>query len=128
MAHRRKSSRRASDGAERRVFARTPYGAWVEMVGSGRQEFCLARDISMGGLYLRANPPPRIGERVRLLLVVENDPDPMELQGTVARRSEADPGFAVRFDALDPALAARLRAVVEDAEKALWKGGPGPGR
>ncbi len=111
----------AASEDDRREFLRVPYGAWVNVVRDGRQEFCLARDISLGGLFLKASPPPALGQDIQLLLVIENDTTPLELRGVVVRRSESEGGFGVRFQQLDPLTSRRLRELVADTSAALWR-------
>lgn len=108
-------------GADRREHLRVPYGAWVTVMRGGRQTFCLARDISSGGMFLKAEDPPHLGDEVKLLLVIENDRTPLELQGLVVRRSPGEHGFGVRFMGVDSAAAGRIRGLVGDASAGLWK-------
>jgi len=115
-------------GSNRREYLRVPYGAWITLLHQGRQAFCLARDISVGGMFLQADDPPHLGEELKLLIVIENERSPLELHGLVVRRSENEHGFGVRFTGVDSASATRLRDLVADASGGLWRpphdGGP----
>lgn len=102
-----------TDPANRRQFERVPYGAWVSIEREGRQEFCLARDVSIGGMFLKSSQPPPLGEPIRCLVVIEGDTEPLLLQGMVVRRSESEQGFGVRFLHLDSHQTGRLRDLLE---------------
>jgi len=105
--------------AERRQFARIPYGAWVEDETAGGLTFYMAQNLSLGGLLLNANgSPPPVGHKVRLRLVVENESRVMSVQGEVVRHSPSTPGeFAVRFVNLDDARQTFLRELVREVSE-----------
>lgn len=111
-------------GVERREHMRVPYGAWVTVTGQNMRSFCLAQDLSEGGIYLKAAHPPPLGEKVSLTIVIENDSTPLELEGQVVRRSQGSGGFAVRFLQVAGAQARRLHALV--AELAASRSGVAP--
>ena len=104
---------------DRRQHGRVPYGAWVEDEAEGGLTFYMAQNLSLGGLLLRANgPPPSVGHKVRLRLVVENESRVMSVQGEVVRHVPGTEGeFAVRFVNLDPARQSFLRELVREASE-----------
>ena len=88
---------------ERRKHPRVAYGAWVEDETEGGLNFFLARNISLGGILLRARETrPPIGHEVSLRLVIENERRVMSVHGKVVRHDhEAEQEFAVEFANLD---------------------------
>lgn len=101
-------------GVERRHHLRVPYGAWVTVNGQSMRSFCLAQDLSEGGIYLKAAHPPPLGEELDLTIVIENDSTPLELRGQVVRRSQGSGGFAVRFLHVQPTTVRRLQSLVSE--------------
>ncbi|MBK8480588.1 MAG: PilZ domain-containing protein [Proteobacteria bacterium] len=95
---------RMLDAIERRRHPRLTYGAWVEDELQGGLGFYVAVNLSLGGLLLRSkDPPPPVGHRVRLRLVIENETRVMSVYGEVVRHVGGAAGeFAVRFVNLDP--------------------------
>ena len=106
---------------ERRKFRRIPYGAWVEDLTKAESiQFYLARDLSMGGLLLIANSPPKIGNKVHLRLIVENESRVMSVDGEVVRYAEVEENktaFAVRFLNLDSSQQTFLEDLIAEHTK-----------
>jgi hypothetical protein len=72
---------------------------------NGLNTFFLARDLSLGGLQLVAQPPhaPPVGHLLYLRLIVENETRVVEVAGEVIRHIQLDErslGFAVQFVSL----------------------------
>ncbi|MBN2360618.1 MAG: PilZ domain-containing protein [Deltaproteobacteria bacterium] len=108
-----------TEGADRRQHARVPYGAWVTLKAGKSKSFCLARDLSLGGVFLRSQKPPPMGSKVQLVLVVEGEREPIKLKAHVVRQSEAEGGFAVRFDSMSEEAAAHLLTLVQAIHRQL---------
>jgi len=111
--------RTVDDEAERREHTRVPYGAWVTFKTGKSKSFCLARDLSLGGLFLRSQTPPAVGSRISLVLVVEGEREPIKFKARVVRLSEPEGGFAVRFDEMSEQAAAHLLALVQAIHRQL---------
>jgi len=105
--------------ADRRQHPRVPYGAWVTLKAGRAKSFCLARDLSLGGLFLRSQTPPALGTSVDLVLVVEGERDPIKLKAHVIRQSEGEGGFAVRFYDMSEEAAAQLLGLVQTIHRQL---------
>lgn len=106
-----------SNEADRRQHARVPYGAWVTLKAGRSKSFCLARDLSLGGLFLRSQNPPPVGSKISLVLVVEGEREPIKLKAHVVRLSEPEGGFAVRFDNMSEEAAAHLLGLVQSIHR-----------
>ncbi len=104
---------------DRRAHPRVPYGAWVTVTQGAAKTFYLARNLSLGGVFLRADELLPLDTQVHVVLVVEGDHDPISVDGYVARHSEAEGGFGVRFDAMGDSAAARLLDLVQDTVRQL---------
>ena len=92
---------------EKRQHPRAPYGAWVTILQGGQKLFCLAQDLSLGGIYLLTDSPLALQTAVQLQLLVEGDSDPIVIDGEVVRLGQPV-GFGVRFSSMDEEAAGRL--------------------
>jgi hypothetical protein len=100
---------------DRRQHPRVPYGAYVKQIDpTGKTRFCLARNLSLGGILLLADPPPPLGERLRLLLVIENESQSMFIEAEVVRHgaSNGDTCFGARFVNVDQEQRAFVETLV----------------
>lgn len=98
---------------EKRAHPRVPYGAWITVQRDAEKSFCLSRDLSLGGVFLRSETPPELGAQLELILVIEGQRDAIELQGVVVRHGAAEGGFAVRFSDISDDAAAQLLDLVQ---------------
>ena len=80
----------------------------VEVQFEGEEEIkpFMITDISWGGVFLRAENPRPIGNRLTVHLPIVEDSVALEIQGAVIKHNktvegELIPGMAVEFDALD---------------------------
>jgi hypothetical protein len=114
---------------ERRRHPRVPYGAYVKHIGpSGKTRFCLAKDLSQGGILLQADDPPPVGTKIRLLLVIENEKQSMFIDAEVVRHcgpNGGDPCFGAEFVDLDKQQGDFVATLVNGlADKASSTDGP----
>ena len=81
-------------------------------------------DLGIGGAFVRADDPPRVGTRVNLKLATAlSGHQALEIDGRVAW-TRPGVGFGVRFDQRGPGSAAPLRPLIrrisETGEMPLW--------
>jgi len=99
---------------EKRAHTRVPYGAWVTVQQGSEKSFCLARDLSLGGVFLRTETIPEIGVRVDLVLVIEGQRDAITLRGEVVRHSLDEGGYGIKFNEMNDLAAAQLLDLVQE--------------
>jgi len=92
---------------DRRSFTRVNFYENVKFEIAGKEFAGTLKDFSVGGLYLFSTYKPRIGEKIRLYLMV--DEEPITLEGEVFRVD--DQGFAVKYNYIDDANLSRLRKI-----------------
>ena len=83
-----------------------------------------AADLSLGGMRIRSENPPLVGQHVVILLRPPGSLRPLRLIGEVAwRRAEGDRCFGVRFGVLSEAVRRRLEHLVTKARLHGLNGG-----
>ena len=92
---------------DRRNFTRISFYDKISFEIDGKRSEGTLKDFSAEGLYLFSTYKPRIGEKIRLTLVV--DEEPITLEGEVIRVDEQ--GFAVKYTFIDDANLSRLRKI-----------------
>jgi len=92
---------------DRRHFTRINFYEDIKFEIAGKEFVGTLKDFSVGGLYLFSTYKPRTGEKIRLTLVV--DEEPITLEGEVMRVD--DQGFAVKYTYIDDANLSRLRKI-----------------
>ena len=92
---------------DRRNFTRISFYDKISFEIDGKKFEGTLKDFSAEGLYLFSTYKPRIGEKIRLTLVV--DEEPITLEGEVIRVDEQ--GFAVKYIFIDDANLSRLRKI-----------------
>jgi methyl-accepting chemotaxis protein len=93
--------------ADRRSFTRVNFYENIKFEIAGKEFVGTLKDFSVGGLYLFSNYKPRSGEKIRLTLIV--DEEPIILEAEVMRVD--DQGFAVKYTYIDDANLSRLRKI-----------------
>lgn len=89
--------------AENRQHYRKSTLIIVDYVTPEGQSKGVIKDISAGGMYLRAKTPPSVGQSIRLEFPLFNFEQPILVSGSVTR-AEPD-GFGVKFHEPIDALA-----------------------
>jgi methyl-accepting chemotaxis protein len=92
---------------DRRHFTRINFYENIKFEIAEKEFVGTLKDISIGGLYLFSTYKPRTGEKIRLTLIV--DEEPITLEGEVLRVD--DQGFAVKYTYIDNANLSRLRKI-----------------
>lgn len=92
---------------DRRHFTRINFYENIKFEIAGKEFAGTLKDFSVGGLYLFSTYKPRTGEKIRLTLIV--DEEPITLEGEVIRVD--DQGFAVKYTYIDDANLSRLRKI-----------------
>jgi methyl-accepting chemotaxis protein len=92
---------------DRRQFTRINFYKDIKFEIAGKEFVGTLKDFSVGGLYLFSTYKPRTGEKIRLTLIV--DEEPITLEGEVIRVDEQ--GFAVKYTYIDEANLSRLRKI-----------------
>jgi len=92
---------------DRRNFTRISFYDKISFEIDGKKFEGTLKDFSAEGLYLFSTYKPRIGEKIRLTLVV--DEEPITLEGEVIRVDEQ--GFDVKYTFIDDANLSRLRKI-----------------
>ncbi len=92
---------------DRRNFTRISFYDKISFEIDGIRSEGTLKDFSAEGLYLFSTYKPRIGEKIRLTLVV--DEEPITLEGEAIRVDEQ--GFAVKYTFIDDANLSRLRKI-----------------
>jgi methyl-accepting chemotaxis protein len=92
---------------DRRHFTRINFYENIKFEIAGKEFIGTLKDFSVGGLYLFSTYNPRSGEKIRLTLIV--DEEPITLEGEVMRVDEQ--GFAVKYTYIDDANLSRLRKI-----------------
>lgn len=69
-------------------------------------------DFGLGGVQIRCERPPPVGERLRIVLVAPSAWDPLDLPGQVRWVDEARQTFGVEFDGLRPPEATALHELL----------------
>lgn len=102
-----------------RKYLRAPYREMVTVTTKGEKRNLLAETLSVGGIYVRDENPPKADEKVEVSLPLPGQ-DPAFLTGTVIYRKEkygdfssTPPGMAVAFTGVGEETSARLKAYVE---------------
>ncbi len=106
-----------SAGIESRLRPRARVGFRVAVEHPGSQVFAQALNVSEGGIFLASADVPELGSEVSVVLSLPPSGRFLRLQGAVVRHAGGDEpdGFAIRFEATDPASAAALRHFVDEA-------------
>ena len=92
---------------DRRHFTRINFYENVKFEIAGKEFAGTLKDFYVGGLYLFSTYKPRTDEKIRLTLIV--DEEPITLEGEVMRVDEQ--GFAVKYTYIDDANLSRLRKI-----------------
>ena len=71
----------------------------------------LMMDLSMSGASISGNVPVSEGLVLALQLLVPGDPEPLLIEHGIVKWVEAS-DFGVAFDALDPAVSARIAGIL----------------
>jgi len=85
---------------------RVPYGAWMDRLGEkgrpmGEPFFGLAEELTEGGMRLRADEGYESGDKLQLVLLVENSSTVVEMEAEVLDREPGE-SLPVRFVNVDP--------------------------
>ncbi|NOZ01778.1 MAG: hypothetical protein GXP54_07800 [Deltaproteobacteria bacterium] len=108
-----------------RDWPRYPYQMRIEMVGPGTWEATFALNLSRRGLFVMTRQELNIGQLVQLRATIDEDEDPLELNGQVvyllshqhAEEVGAAPGVGIRLGALPPAVKERYGLFIEHLDK-----------
>ena len=95
---------------------RTPYGVWVSKVaGKSRRKptFHLAAGLTADGMRMSGKAQLAPGQRLRLQLIVENEPTVLALEAEVLSSSKTD--HCLRFVNIDERSAQFLSELLEEA-------------
>lgn len=96
---------------ERRSGHRGTYPRRVPAFSDRATRVLVARDLSTGGLRVERDSGLALGDRLHLAIYGSADEEPFMVWATAAR-DDGEAGLLLRFDAVDPAIAARLEQVV----------------
>jgi hypothetical protein len=97
--------------ADRRKHPRAAFEREVVSLDDEASCVLVGRDLSVGGMRVEPNPQLVPGKRMRLAIYGAAREEPFMVTATVLR-NDGDAGVAVQFEALAPAVAARLEALV----------------
>jgi hypothetical protein len=103
----------------KRRFRRHKIDAQVAVISLGRMRFDSAIELSEGGLMIKSLRRYKIGDRLEICFFLA-DGDFINTTGEVAYSLEPEPGdhhAGVRFVALAPQAAARIRAYVQSIRR-----------
>lgn len=103
--------RRESETNERRRHRRGRYARSVVALSGEARQVILGRDLSIEGMRVEPSPDLGLGKRVRLALYGGAREEPFLIDATVAR-DDGEEGLALRFERVDPAVAAHLEQLV----------------
>jgi hypothetical protein len=110
------SGGRGPSGHEQRSAPRHPLYVPVAIESDGTCDEGRLCDVSVGGGRIeRARFKPAIGATVTITFAFSLNESAFQVQGRVVRHTQEDGGFAVVFEAVDPAL----KEAVERAAVAL---------
>jgi PilZ domain-containing protein len=84
-------------------------GIWVSWQTTGASTVSRVRDLSVGGVFVSAPAPPRVGTTVKLLFVLPEGE--VRIEGIV-RYAESKKGMGVEFTRMGTADGARLRELL----------------
>jgi hypothetical protein len=98
-------------GEDRRAHGRAPYRSEIVSLEGEASLVLLGRDISVGGMRVESNSDLKVGNGMRLAIYGEAREEPFIVHASV-EREEADGSFGLRFERVQPALAARLEQLV----------------
>ena len=93
---------------------RAPVQLDVACEEPGRQVFSLAQDLSVSGVFLRTEEPPKVGTHVKLVFSLPPDGIFVRTRGQVVRHAagaESD-GFGIAFQDLDERTRGELRGFI----------------
>jgi hypothetical protein len=111
----------AVDQKDRRRAPRKAFSRRVLAGGAGISHVLIGRDLSAGGMRVAPDPSLRVG--ATLMLALHGRPGlPAVVVQAVVARSDGTDGLVLRFDALRPAAAERLAALVESLPSLPDKG------
>lgn len=118
-------------GIERRREPRLPVAADVQLLVGDEIQEVLARNLSVGGIYVAADPEafPTLLPGTQLDVVVSWHGTSIRCPARIARRDPGDPGrrppgIGIVFEEIDPESLARLRALIVRASRE--QGAPTP--
>jgi hypothetical protein len=91
--------RQRINAQEERVYRRVPLGVEVQIVtGEGSPLSGLARDISLGGLFVESESRLSFGDEITVLVQLPETKDTLRLSGVVRWTNSA--GFGLQFGSL----------------------------
>jgi len=100
-----------TSGDDRRQHGRSTYRSEIVSLEGEASLVLLGRDISLGGMRVEPNPDLKVGNSMRLAIYGEAREEPFIVHASV-EREEADGSFGLKFERVQPALAARLENLV----------------
>jgi hypothetical protein len=98
-------------GDDRRQHGRSAYRSEIVSIEGEASLVLLGRDISVGGMRVEPNPDLKVGNSMRLAIYGEAREEPFIVHASV-EREEADGSFGLKFERVQPALAARLENLI----------------
>jgi hypothetical protein len=102
---------RSAEGADRRQNSRRRFEREVVALSGEAPRVLLGRNLSVGGMLVEPHPELRLGARFKIAIYGSAREEPFLVDAEVVR-DDGDRGFGLRFEKVDPALAARLERVV----------------
>ncbi len=93
---------------------RAPVQIDVAYEEPGRQVFSPAHDLSVSGMFLRTEEPPKVGTHLKLVFSLPPDGLFVRTRGLVVRHSaDSEPdGFGLVFEDLDERIRGELRSFI----------------
>jgi hypothetical protein len=101
---------------------RVPFDRPIRVSAGEKAHLCRAGNLSLGGMFIQAERPPTIGDRVQVALEAGTRTLPIGEAEVVWRRSGSNPGeqqpldrlgFGVKFLMLEPGARSLVEAVVK---------------
>ena len=97
--------------ARKRRYERRPWHKAVDYSNGNAVYTDFIQDISAGGVFLETRNPFRIGEKISMTFYFPDYPEPIQIQGKIARMSPR--GVGVKFDLSNQAKKRQLKSLVE---------------
>lgn len=100
-----------SGTGQRRRHTRYMFGADVGLEVAGQRQLGRTANISAGGMFVRTDPAPQLGESLKLLLSLPDVPDICEIP-CVVRWHRDDQGAGLEFQSVEPGTMGGLMRLI----------------
>lgn len=101
-------------GPDRRKHPRIPIAARVKLLDTGKVDYYIARDISIGGVGLISEQPIKCDGLVEMEISISGVEKLIKAAGKIVRRIEdPPPGYGVKFTRFAPHSKARLKQALK---------------